>query len=670
MHSARPSTSLISPDDPTLLRHELERDLAAVRRRLERLTAPLDDDTLHSQHDSIMSPLVWDVGHVGNCEELWLLREVAGRPAHDPGLDHVYNPFENPRWVRGDLPVLPRAEAGAYLADVRAEALEVLRSVELGHERPLLAGGYVYRMIVQHESQHQETMLQTLDLRGAAPDAASEPYGPAAARRLPALARPVDDTERVTVAGGPFRMGTDDRSSAYDNERPSHVVEVPAFALDRFPVTARRFAAFVADRGYARPELWSQAGRAWLAETGERAPQGWERDGDGGELPGRRERLRGRAAPRRRVRVDLVALHRLPGLLELPVPRVQRGLLRRRLPRAARCVVGDGPVGGPLDLPQLGLPAAPPALRGAAPGLGRRLMCRMAAYLGPSAPLAVLLSDPPYALGEQAWRARIPGPGGGNAVNVDGTGVVWWPAGEEQGAPLRYVTELPPWADPNLLGLAARLEGTVQLSLVRSATPGLSYGAWSVAPFVHGRVAVAHNGSIRGFRGAPGRRLLERLPDDLLGELGALTDSAVLAALVAAELRDRGPGGRKSEAQPGGRPPADRGLGGGPAAGPRGPEDLAGALGAAVLAVEKVCADAGEAATLTVLAADGERLAGVRAAIGRASHPLFTLALSGALLAASEPLDDDPGWVEVPDRHLVELTAAGARRRPLDGEVP
>ncbi len=289
MHSARPSTSLISPDDPTLLRHELERDLAAVRRRLERLTAPLDDDTLHSQHDSIMSPLVWDVGHVGNFEELWLLREVAGRPAHDPGLDHVYNPFENPRWVRGDLPVLPRAEAGAYLADVRAEALEVLRSVELGHERPLLAGGYVYRMIVQHESQHQETMLQTLDLRGAAPDAASEPYEPAAvrrlpaaARRLPALARPVDDTERVTVAGGPFRMGTDDRSSAYDNERPSHMVEVPAFALDRFPVTARRFAAFVADRGYARPELWSQAGRAWLAETGERAPQGWVRDGDGG----------------------------------------------------------------------------------------------------------------------------------------------------------------------------------------------------------------------------------------------------------------------------------------------------------------------------------------------------------------------------------------------------
>ncbi len=263
--------------DPTVLRHELERDLGAVRTRLERLVAPLDDDTMHRQHDRIMSPLVWDVGHVGNFEELWLLREVAGRPAHDAALDHVYNPFENPRWVRADLEVLQRAEAGAYLAAVRAEALEVLRTVELGPDRPLLADGYVYRMIVQHEAQHQETMLQTLDLRGADPAARAAPYSPspAAGRRLPALARPVDDTERVVIEGGPFRMGTDDRSAAYDNERPSHTVEVRSFAIDRFPVTARRFAAFVDAGGYDRLELWSEEGRAWLEETGERAPQGW-----------------------------------------------------------------------------------------------------------------------------------------------------------------------------------------------------------------------------------------------------------------------------------------------------------------------------------------------------------------------------------------------------------
>jgi len=278
------------------LRIELERELAACRRRLERLTAPLDDETMHRQHDRIMSPLVWDVGHVGNFEELWLLRQLADRPAHDPDLDTVYNPFENPRWVRASLPILPRGEATAYLADVRAEVLQVLRGISFDPERALLADGYVYRMIVQHEAQHQETMLQTLDLRGAGGPAV-EPYAPAGERRLPTLARPVDDAERVVVPGGPFRMGTDDRTSAYDNERPSHLVDVPTFAIDRFPVTARRFGAFVSAGGYERPELWSDGGRAWLEEDGERAPQGWEPDGMAGFLVRRFGHL-GRLDPR------------------------------------------------------------------------------------------------------------------------------------------------------------------------------------------------------------------------------------------------------------------------------------------------------------------------------------------------------------------------------------
>jgi glutamine amidotransferase len=264
-------------------------------------------------------------------------------------------------------------------------------------------------------------------------------------------------------------------------------------------------------------------------------------------------------------------------------------------------------------------------------------MCRMAAYAGPEAPLSTLLGDASWGLHRQAYQARDPGlVGGNNTVNVDGTGVVWWPAGELDRPPLRYVTDLPPWADPNLPALARRLAGAMQLALVRNATPGLPYGAWSVSPFVHGNLAVAHNGRVGGFRGVPGRRLLERLPDDLHAELRALTDSAAVAALVAAELRTSGP------------------------------DELAGALAAAVAVTEKLCADAGEIATLTLLAADGRRIAGVRAAVGRASNTLFTCRRDDVALLASEPLDDEPGWVEVPDRHLVELDAGGFSTRPLD----
>ncbi|HEV8653864.1 MAG TPA: SUMF1/EgtB/PvdO family nonheme iron enzyme [Actinomycetes bacterium] len=79
-------------------------------------------------------------------------------------------------------------------------------------------------------------------------------------------------------------MGTDDRTAAYDNERPAHRVDVPTFAIDRFPATARRFAVFVAAGGYDRPEYWTEAGWVWRQETGHATPQGWLPDGSGGWL--------------------------------------------------------------------------------------------------------------------------------------------------------------------------------------------------------------------------------------------------------------------------------------------------------------------------------------------------------------------------------------------------
>lgn len=258
-----------------LRRAAVAASLEAFRRRTRWMLAPLSDDDLHKQHDRIMSPLAWDVGHVANFEELWLLHELDGRPATDPVLDRIYNPFDNPRWVREELPFLPRAEAHAYMDDVRAEALELLGRTDFDPDRPLVRDGYVWSMVAQHEAQHQETMLQALDLRTDLP-----PYPPLLERRLP-LTRRIDGSDRVLVPGGAFELGTMDDGDAYDNERPAHLVELGAFAIDRFPVSARRYAEFVAAGGYRAGEWWSEAGRAWLAETGHSAPQGWERDGDG-----------------------------------------------------------------------------------------------------------------------------------------------------------------------------------------------------------------------------------------------------------------------------------------------------------------------------------------------------------------------------------------------------
>jgi iron(II)-dependent oxidoreductase len=256
----------------------LTRLLDAGRATTFRLLAPLDDDELSRQYDPIMSPLVWDYGHVGNYEELWLLRHLGDRSFADPRMDQMYDAFENPRWTRSELPLLSRAEATEFLGDVRAAVLRMLRSTEPDPSEPLLADDYVYQLVVQHEAQHQETMLQALDLRSEA-----VPYQPAARRAVPAP-RPVDDTDRVVVPGWTYLIGTDDRAAAYDNERPRHRVQLAAFAIDRFPVTCRRYAAFIAGGGYQRPELWTERGWQWLSDNGYGAPQGWVPDGHDGWL--------------------------------------------------------------------------------------------------------------------------------------------------------------------------------------------------------------------------------------------------------------------------------------------------------------------------------------------------------------------------------------------------
>ncbi len=261
--------------DTDTIRRTLAAHLEGARQHTRALLAPLSDDHVHGQVVDHLSPLVWDVGHIGNVEELWLLRHLEGRAPADTALDQLYNAFDQPRPVRGSLPLLPRVEALAYLDEVRGEVLACLDRLDVRSDDPHLADGAVHRMIVQHEQQHQETMLQAIGIR---PELA---YAPAAPSRAQWRRRPVDDTDRVAVPGGTVTIGTDGRRWTYDNERPAHRVEIAPFALDRFPVTTRRYAAFVADRGYDRPELWSERGRAWLAETGHRAPQGWERGADG-----------------------------------------------------------------------------------------------------------------------------------------------------------------------------------------------------------------------------------------------------------------------------------------------------------------------------------------------------------------------------------------------------
>lgn len=252
--------------------------LAHTRARTLGLYAPLSEYELKAPRDSCLGPMLWDLGHIGAFEELWIVHKAGGQPLERPERLDLYDPFEVPRNEREEQP-LPSFDATlAYLERTRRRSLEVLERESLDSGNPLLAGGFVFRLAVQHEWQHQEIVLQGLDLR-----CEDEPYAPAApvTRDSADAAVAVDDTETVAVPAGTAWIGSDDAMATYDNERPAHAVELPAFRIDRFPVTCRRFIEFIEDGGYQRPELWSAAGRAWLEETSPRAPQGWWSDRNG-----------------------------------------------------------------------------------------------------------------------------------------------------------------------------------------------------------------------------------------------------------------------------------------------------------------------------------------------------------------------------------------------------
>jgi iron(II)-dependent oxidoreductase len=260
-----------------LLELSAERLRAAVavqldrsRARTVRLTDVVDTDDLVRQHSRLMSPLVWDYAHVGNQEELWLVRDVGGREPVRQDIDELYDAFKHARADRPALPLLGPAETRAYVREVRDKVLDVLDHLRLDG-RPLVDNAFAFGMIVQHEQQHAETMLATHQLRSGPPVLAAPP--PPGRRRVPVA--------EVLVPGGRFLMGTSTEPWALDNERPAHPVGVAPYVIDAVPVSNGDYLRFVTAGGYDDPRWWSAAGWAHRRQASLAAPRFWERQAEG-----------------------------------------------------------------------------------------------------------------------------------------------------------------------------------------------------------------------------------------------------------------------------------------------------------------------------------------------------------------------------------------------------
>ncbi|MFF5205610.1 ergothioneine biosynthesis protein EgtC [Streptosporangium sp. NPDC000396] len=235
-------------------------------------------------------------------------------------------------------------------------------------------------------------------------------------------------------------------------------------------------------------------------------------------------------------------------------------------------------------------------------------MCRHVAWLGRPRTLASLIHEPGNGLLQQSYAPRLQRYG---KVNADGFGVGWYdPARAE---PVRYRRAVPIWTDANLPALAQVARSGCLLAAVRSATVGMPIEETATAPFTDGPWLLSHNG-----------RVAREVARELSDEAESLCDSAWLAAAVFARRRA-------------GHPLGD--------------------------ALAEVVAHAGAKdpeARLNLLACDGASIAAT------VWGDTFFLHLGDdGVLAASEPLDNRPGWQAVPERNLVVASSGGVRFQPL-----
>ena len=203
------------------------------------------------QHSPLMSPLVWDLAHIGNQEELWLVRDVGGREPLRPEIDELYDAFQHSRASRVELPLLtPGRGARVRRGGARQGAGRA------GPQPAATAGGSTRRLRVRHDRPARAAARR---------DDARHP--PAARRRRRCCAAPAATRRarrcprrEVLVPGGAVHDGHVDRAVGA-GQRAAGARGRRAGVLDRHGAgDQRRVRRVRRRRRLRRPRWWTRGG--------------------------------------------------------------------------------------------------------------------------------------------------------------------------------------------------------------------------------------------------------------------------------------------------------------------------------------------------------------------------------------------------------------------------
>lgn len=265
----KPTIQASTPASPAAVDHAAR--FVRTRQRTFAALGQVSDADLERVHTPLLSPIVWDLAHIGAFADLWLA-QVLGQPLIREDLAITYDAGATPRAGRGALQLLDHAGARDYLARVDERLFAALPTLDFSYHSadPLLRGGFLLDLLVEHEEQHRETMLQALHIA----DPGVHLVGPPAAWAPVPAPGPL----MVSVPDSHVQLGA--RSGfAYDNEQPAYSAAVSAFRIDRTPVTVAAYREFIASGGYDNARVWSAEGWAWRQQDDVHRPLFWQPDG-------------------------------------------------------------------------------------------------------------------------------------------------------------------------------------------------------------------------------------------------------------------------------------------------------------------------------------------------------------------------------------------------------
>jgi iron(II)-dependent oxidoreductase len=248
-------------------REALIKELGKTQSLLLALAQEVDETTFRSQYHSDLSPLGWHLGHCVYTDCLWLHETIRGDDSVTAPLADFYTPPNTPKPERGRL-LPPQRTLLTWARELQHFNLHYLRNLRTEWQRhPLFEDDYILHFLIQHNSQHYETMVMVLTQKALAARQHLDP--PPALLQATAVRR-----DSVDIAAGHYRVGGK-RPAACDNEMPAQRAELGPFAISRYPVSNAEYLGFIEDGGYRRDALWDAAGWRWREQQQIQHPDHW-----------------------------------------------------------------------------------------------------------------------------------------------------------------------------------------------------------------------------------------------------------------------------------------------------------------------------------------------------------------------------------------------------------